>query len=214
MAEERILPDDETERLHDIPDSRFGRRILDALRRIIRAVDIYSRRLAADHQITGPQLICLNTIVEQGPITATDLSHEVHLSPSTVVRILDRLEAKGLIDRQRQRNDRRRIHVTATIAGNELSARAPYSEHHPLRRALKQLPVGEQEQAANVLERLVALMAAGDLSAAPVLEVGSIRGSAPAETVLTSTEDEIEGGPSAATETAPDSLSSPRRETQ
>ena len=61
------------EKLADIPESRFGRRILHALRRIIRSVDIYSRKLVTEHQITGPQLICLNSIVELGPITATDL---------------------------------------------------------------------------------------------------------------------------------------------
>ncbi len=160
----------------DLPDSRHGRRILHALRRIIRAVDLYSRKLAVEHEVTGPQLVCLNTIVELGPITATDLAHQVHLSASTIVRILDRMENKGLIIRERQKDDRRRVHLTATIAGNELSAKAPYSEQHPLRSALKQLPLKEQESVTSLLEQLVGLMDAASLSASPVLEVGSIQG--------------------------------------
>lgn len=181
-----------SQRMQDIPDSRFGRRILHALRRIIRGVDLYSRKLAIEYKITGPQLVCLNTIVELGPITATDLAYQVHLSPSTVVRILDRLESKGLIQRQRQQDDRRRIHVTATIAGHELSAKAPYSERHPLRQALKQLPVAEQETVTHLLERLVGLMDAAGLSAAPVLEVGSIQGTSQASEVLPESESESE----------------------
>jgi DNA-binding MarR family transcriptional regulator len=153
-------------------------------------VDLYSRKLVADHQITGPQLVCLNSIVELGPITATDLSYQVHLSASTVVRILDRLESKGLIQRQRQEDDRRRVHVTATISGHELSAKAPYSDRHPLRNALKQLPVEEQEIVTNLLEQLVGLMDAHGLSASPVLEVGSIQKAVQATKTLT--EDEIE----------------------
>ena len=159
----------------DLPDSRYGRRILHAVRRIIRAVDLYSRKLATEHEVTGPQLVCLNTIVELGPITATDLAHQIHLSASTVVRILDRLESRELIVRERQKDDRRRVHLTATIAGHELSAKAPYSEQHPLRAALKQLPLQEQERVTSLLERLVGLMDAASLSASPVLEVGSIQ---------------------------------------
>ena len=168
----------------DLPDSRHGRRILHAVRRIIRSVDLYSRKLAVEHQVTGPQLVCLNMIVELGPITATDLAHHVSLSASTVVRILDRLEAKGLILRERQKDDRRRVHVTATIAGHELSAKAPYSERHPLRAALKQLPTREQEQVTSLLEKLVSLMDAASLSASPVLEMGSLEGPEHARQVL------------------------------
>ena len=168
----------------DLPDSRYGRRILHAVRRIIRAVDLYSRKLAVEHEVTGPQLVCLNAIVELGPITATDLAHQVHLSASTVVRILDRLENKDLIIRERQKDDRRRVHLTATIAGHELSAKAPYSEQHPLRTALKQLPMQEQESVTILLEQLVGLMDAASLSAAPVLEVGSIQGAKQASDAL------------------------------
>ena len=171
-------------RTQDLPDSRFGRRILHAVRRIIRSVDLYSRKLVAEHEVTGPQLVCLNTIVELGPITATDLSHQVHLSASTVVRILDRLENKGLVLRERQKDDRRRVHLTATITGHELSAKAPYSEQHPLRSALKQLPLQEQEAVTSLLEQLVGLMDAASLSAAPVLEVGSLQGAGQASDVL------------------------------
>jgi DNA-binding MarR family transcriptional regulator len=165
---------DEPLDLADEPDSRHGRRILAALRRMIRAVDLYSRRLASEHRITGPQLVCLNTIVELGPITATDLAHEVQLSASTVVRILDKLEAKGMVMRERQSADRRRILVSATGRGSELSAKAPYSDRHPLRQALKNLPPSEQEAITQLLERLVDLMDAQQLSTAPLLEVGSL----------------------------------------
>jgi DNA-binding MarR family transcriptional regulator len=156
------------------PDSIHGRRILAALRRMIRAVDIYSRRLVSEHRITGPQLVCLNAIVELEPITATDLAHEVQLSVSTVVRILDKLEAKGMVMRERQSADRRRVLVSATGQGSELSAKAPYSARHPLRQALQHLPPSEQEAITQLLERLVDLMDAQQLSAAPLLEVGSL----------------------------------------
>lgn len=172
-AAERPNPDPQVESPHD-------QRVLFALRRIIRAVDIYSRKLVAEHQITGPQLVCLNAVVEAGPLTATDLAHAIHLSTSTVVRILDRLEARGLIQRQRQRDDRRRVHVTATLAGHDLSVRTPYSAEHPLHLALRQLPERRRASIAALLEDLVESMDARDLSASPLpgVEVAATGGRA------------------------------------
>ncbi|MFO7653056.1 MAG: MarR family transcriptional regulator [Candidatus Krumholzibacteriia bacterium] len=148
-------------------DSDRGRRILHALRRIIREVDLYSRKLVILHEITGPQLVCLNTAVEHGPVSVTELASRVQLSKSTVVRILDRLEARDLVTRSRVAGDRRRVLVTATPAGLELSARAPYSEQHPLRAALRRLAPERQEQVAALVEELVGLMDTRDSGQPP-----------------------------------------------
>jgi DNA-binding MarR family transcriptional regulator len=156
-------------------EHQLGRRILHALRRVIRAVDIYSRKLVVQHHITGPQLVCLHTLIESGPVTATDLAYRVQLSASTVVRILDRLESKGLIKRQRLSHDRRRVQVEVTVSGYELCIKTPYSDQHPLRRALLKLSPQEQETVTTLLERLVDLMDAQDLSAGPVIEVSGIQ---------------------------------------
>ena len=81
-----------------IPDN-VELRVLSAIRKIIRSVSLYSRELKSKSQVTTPQLICLMAIVKNGPMTATTISREVFLSPSTIVGILDRLEQKGLVNR-------------------------------------------------------------------------------------------------------------------
>jgi hypothetical protein len=48
----------------------YDRRILNAIRQMIRAADIDSRKLAAEHEITAPQLLSLMAIVELGQATA------------------------------------------------------------------------------------------------------------------------------------------------
>lgn len=194
---------DRRENTAGLPESRFDERILHALRRIVRSVDTYSRELVVEHQVTGPQLICLNTIVEFGPITATDLARRVQLSASTVVRIVDRLEDKEFVQRERQVDDRRRVHLTATIKGLELSAKVPYSDKHPLRNALRQLPVQSQEIITALLEQVVGLMDAEELSASPVLEVGSILEAARAEQTLVD-QDASEEDPASGDDTAPE----------
>lgn len=156
------------------PANRYDLRILQSLRGIIRSVDLYSRELAATNNITAPQLICLLHVVDHGPVTATAIGREVHLSPSTVVGILDRLEEKGLIVRQRSQEDRRLVQVSATDAGVELARRAPSPLQRTLANALNALPELEQATIALALERVVALMEAPALDYAPILTTGSI----------------------------------------
>ncbi|HLS86700.1 MAG TPA: MarR family transcriptional regulator [Burkholderiales bacterium] len=153
---------------------RYDVRVLRSLRAIIRSVDLYSRELAATNQITAPQLVCLLHVVEKGPVTATAIGREVHLSPSTVVGILDRLEEKGFIARQRSLEDRRMVRVSATDAGRELARSAPSPLQQTLARALNGLPELEQATIALALERVVALMEAPPLDYAPMLTTGPI----------------------------------------
>jgi DNA-binding MarR family transcriptional regulator len=152
----------------------YDLRILRSLRRIIRCVDLYSKQLSVSNQITTPQLVCLLAVVNNGPLTATAISREVHLSASTVVGILDRLEEKGLITRIRDRNDRRVVQVSATGVGVALSRQAPSPLQKTLANALNTLPELEQATIALSLERIVALMEAQGIDASPILATGPI----------------------------------------
>lgn len=154
--------------------TRYDLQILRALRRIIHSVDLYSKELAATNRITAPQLICLLHIVNNGPVSATAIGREVHLSPSTVVGILDRLEEKGLVERHRSQEDRRIVRVTATRDGIELSQSAPSPLQQTLANSLGELPELEQATIALALERIVALMEAPEVDAAPILATGPI----------------------------------------
>lgn len=158
---------------------RYELRILRALRRIIHSVDLYSKELAATNRITAPQLMCLLHVVNSGPVSATAIGREVHLSPSTVVGILDRLEEKGLIARERSREDRRIVRVTATPEGVELSRKAPSPLQQTLANSLRELPDLEQATIALSLERIVALMEAPEVDAAPILATGPINPAGP-----------------------------------
>src|SRR5690606_27507652 len=159
-------------------DQQYDLRILRALRRITRSIALHSRQLAAYSNITAPQLICLRTIIEKGPLTATAISREMHVSPSTVVGILDRLEDKKLVLRERGRDDRRIVFVSATPDGLELARDTPSPLQKKLADALKELPELEQATMTLSLERIVRLtdsdpespMEAGD-SVSPILEV-------------------------------------------
>lgn len=154
----------------DTHGSALDVRVLKSLRQIIQAIDVHSRRLSALYHVTAPQLVCLLTVVERGPITSTALAHEVHLSASTLVGILDRLEAGGYIRRERGTSDRRRVYLTATEAGRRFAREAPSPLQTQLAERLAGLPHDEQRSIAEVLERVATLMGADRLEGAPLLD--------------------------------------------
>jgi len=133
-------------------------RIFDALRQIIRVTDIDSRRLVSEFQITAPQLHCLRAVDRLGSPIGSEIAADVHLSPSTVVGILDRLEAKGLINRERSTKDRRRVSVSVTEAGHRLVENAPSSLLYSLSSALEGLPKTRKATIAHSLEELSRLI--------------------------------------------------------
>lgn len=159
----------------DNPDS-YNESILRALRRIIRAVDLYSRRLASQHTLTGPQLVCLRRLHKEGPITPGHLAREVSLSPATVTGICDRLEARGLLTRTRRTEDKRQVLVTLTEAGRALTENVPLPLHEQFTKRLAALSLQEQGKIARVLDEVVQMMEAGDLEGTPLYGAPALGG--------------------------------------
>lgn len=147
-------------------------RILRAIRRIIRSVDIYSHKLAIDCGVTVPQLSCLLQLAESGPLTLKALAARVDLTSGTVVGIIDRLERKGLVLRTRSQIDRRQVQISISKQGRSLVARAPSPLQDRLARALHGLKQFDRTAIAQSLERIVDLMGISHVDAAPILETG------------------------------------------
>lgn len=156
--------------IKQVPKERYDLKILQALRRIIRAVEIHSKRLSQTYQLTTPQLVCLNEIHTHGPLTSRQLAQNVYLSPSTVVGIVDRLEGKSLIKRERSQVDRRQVELSVTEEGTEMIKSAPSPLQDKLAEALTDLSDLEQSTIYLSLERIVELMEARDIDASPVLD--------------------------------------------
>lgn len=143
--------------------------ILCSLRRIIRGVDIYSRQLNTKLGLTAPQLLCLREVVAADNITLSNLKKEVDLSASTVTGIIDRLESKGFVERQRSKTDRRKVFVCPTLRGIEILGTSPSLLQDNFAKSLQSLDDDEQKQIAESLERIVKLMKLENVDASPNL---------------------------------------------
>jgi DNA-binding MarR family transcriptional regulator len=151
--------------------------ILAAIRRIIRAIDLQSRRLVDEFGLTGPQLVTLEAAAELGPVSAGALAKAVHLSRPTLTGILDRLERRAFITRERDQRDRRSWTVTVTAAGHKILEKTPSLLQDRFRSELAKLEEWEQTLTLGTLQRIASMMEAEELDAAPVLVTGRVEAS-------------------------------------
>lgn len=152
------------------------RDVLVALRRIIRAVDLQSKRIAKSSGLTTPQVMVLQSIRELGEVTTGRLSGAVSLSQATVTTILDRLEQRGLVERYRSDRDRRIVHTKLTDSGRKALKKAPPLLHEKFIEAFADLPAARQTEMIATLEDVAALLGGSDLDAAPLLDVDAPTG--------------------------------------
>ncbi len=161
---------------------RLSEEVLVALRRIVRAIDMHSKKLAQHHGVTGPQILILKRLSEAPELAVGELAKRVSLSQATVTDILDRLERRGLVMRVRSTSDKRRVLVRATPEGERLLENSPPLLQESFVERLRELPDWEQTLILSCLQRVSTMLEVDRLDAAPILSSGSLV--EPPETVV------------------------------
>jgi len=152
----------------------LGDEVLMALRRIVRAIDLHSRKLAQQHGVTGPQILILKRLSVAPEVAVGELARKVSLSQATVTDILDRLERRGLVMRVRSTSDKRRVLVCATDEGKRLLKSSPPLLQENFVQRLRALPDWEQTLILSSLQRVGTMLEVDRLDAAPMLSSGSL----------------------------------------
>jgi DNA-binding MarR family transcriptional regulator len=132
--------------------------VFDNIRRVIQVVQGYSNRAQRVGGLTGPQLWAIRVLSESAPIRVSDLARQMYLQPSTVVGILDRLEAKGLAVRIRSKQDHRVVDVKLTGKGKAIAVRSPAVAQGLLLKGLEELSGHDLRVVSEGLKSLVGIL--------------------------------------------------------
>ena len=135
-----------------------------SMRKIAQAIDVRSREIARLTGLTLPQLIVLQSVEALGEVTTQAISRDASMSPPTVVAVLDKLEARGMVVRYRSTLDRRVVHTRLTDAGREALAGSPGLLGAGFIAAFAALPLHTRAEVAGSLDVLAALMVGEGLS--------------------------------------------------
>ena len=95
-------------------------RALDAYIKLMRAADSVRSALENHlnaHDLTENQFGALEAIYHLGPLHQHELGRKLFTSKGNLTVLVDKLEARGLVQRERDSNDRRLIAVHLTDAG-------------------------------------------------------------------------------------------------
>lgn len=82
------------------------------------------RPLLDELDLTYPQYLVMLVLWEQDSITVRDLGNALQLESSTLSPLLKRLEAAGLLRRERRAEDERSVAIRLTDAGARLQEQA------------------------------------------------------------------------------------------
>ena len=111
--------------------------------------------LAAEFDLTPMQALALKRLEPGAPLPMNTLAEAMICDASNVTGIVDKLEARGLIERQSTEHDRRVKMLVVTKRGEELRRRFLQRSSEPPPPVAK-LTVEDQRQLSDILERLLA----------------------------------------------------------
>ncbi len=110
-----------------------------------------SKRMGATLGITGPQRLVLKIVSQSPGISAGELAHTLRLHPSTITGVLQRLVAKGLLIRDADAADTRRVRLRVRDHARSLTRRSPGTVEAAVQQVLAEMPASHVAHARGVL---------------------------------------------------------------
>lgn len=150
--------------------------VLVKLRRIIRSINLESKRIEKQFGISIPQLLVLQYLSDQDEYRASakDIKGYINLNASTVSGIVSRLEVKGLVAKLPRTDDRRASYVTLTAKGADLLKESPTTLQEKLSSRLQRLSVEQIAELNSNIELLTRILDVEDMDAAPLFTIGEL----------------------------------------
>jgi DNA-binding MarR family transcriptional regulator len=115
------------------------------------ALHARSKAMAKKGGLTGPQRLALRIIGSHPQISSGELARVLHVHPSTLTGVLQRLESQGYIARIKDDTDGRRALFAATRQGAKHAAPVEFSVEGAVKKLLKRCSASDLEIAQRVL---------------------------------------------------------------
>ncbi len=148
--------------------------LLIALRRITRAIDIHSKKLQKTSGLTTSQLLVIDAIVKLERPTPSSIAREILLSQGTVTNLIDRMQKRGLVKREKSERDGRSVLIAVTDDGLKRHKESPDLLQDNFLAEFRKLNSWEQRLLLSSVERIAAMMDAEQIDASPILTSGAI----------------------------------------
>tara|TARA_R110002124_G_scaffold149641_1_gene315787 strand:+ start:1409 stop:1891 length:483 start_codon:yes stop_codon:yes gene_type:complete len=146
-----------------------------ALRRILRATELFSREIKHTTGVTAVQFRVLQIIAETGQVTAKSIAQRMRVSQGTVTSLVDKLVRDGMALREKSTKDRRQTNICITPKGTQTLHDAPDPLQQRFVRKFAAMEDWEQAMLVASLERVAKMLDADEIDASPVLDTGEFK---------------------------------------
>jgi DNA-binding MarR family transcriptional regulator len=127
------------------------RTVMDALRRLVRALRLSARAAEKTVGISGAQLFVLQELAAAPADSLGALAARTHTDQSSVSVVVRRLVERGLVARRSAAADARRVELALTAPGRAVLRRAPEPVQKRLLAAVSRLPPARRRVLARTL---------------------------------------------------------------
>ena len=128
---------------------------------LVHALDKRSKRMISEVGITGPQRLVLRVVGLFPGVSAGELASVLHVHPSTLTGVLQRLVAQGLVVRAADAGDRRRAVLRLTPRGRGINRISTATVESAVDEALAGVSARDRAATRRVLECLTEHLAQG-----------------------------------------------------
>ena len=156
--------EDYAHRMHGIPTNSPNlappgldpdiRRVLDALRVLVRELRLASVSTEKRHGLSSAQAFVLHTLRGGGPLSLGAIAEATFTDPSSVSVVVRKLEERGLVVKGVSAEDRRRLEIDLSPEGRRVLEQAPLPVQDALIQRLEALGPAEVARLAGLLEAL------------------------------------------------------------
>ncbi|MGW6917653.1 MarR family winged helix-turn-helix transcriptional regulator [Kitasatospora sp. NPDC054939] len=147
-----------TEERPDLAEALWPVEVLGRLQRLGLALEREFRAYAAEHGLELGEFDVLATLQRSGPpyeLTAGSFRRAAMVTSGAITNRIDRMEAKGLVERVRDPQDRRSVRIRLTERGHEVTG--VYLEQH-LANEARMLEIFDREECGDLAAKLRRLL--------------------------------------------------------
>ena len=143
-------------------------RILDSVRRLVRLLRLADRAAQREVGLSGAQLFVVQELGRAPSLSLNELASRTRTDQSSVSVVVTRLVESGLVSRDRDSEDARRLVLNLTRAGRSLLQKAPPVAQEQMIEVFERMPAADRHRFAEAFDWILSELGA-EGGAAPML---------------------------------------------
>ncbi|MFP5246334.1 MAG: MarR family winged helix-turn-helix transcriptional regulator [Thermoanaerobaculia bacterium] len=135
-----------------------GKRILNSIRLLVRALRLFDREAQSKHGISAAQAYVLHTLNEEDGLSLNELADRTATDQSSASVVVQRLVDAGLVSRTARKEDRRHVELRLTAKGRNVIRKSPPPAQQKMLAAAESMSPRDRKAFADMLEDFIAMM--------------------------------------------------------